>query len=81
MGIARIGTQGQPFDERTLATVASLRTKYPAIEITVDGAVNADTIIPLREAGTNRFAPGSAVARAEDPVASYKQLASLLGLS
>ncbi len=80
MGIEHIGMQGQPFDERTIATISELRSKYPALEIAVDGAVNEATITRLRDAGANRFAPGSAISRSGDPVASYKQLASLVGL-
>ncbi len=81
MGIAHVGVQGEPFDERTIATVSALRTAHPSLEIAVDGAVNADTIVRLRDAGVNRFAPGSAIARAKDPAAAYKQLARLIGLS
>lgn len=78
MGIATIGAQGQPFDERTLDTVASLRTQFPELEIAVDGAVNAETIPRLLVAGANRFAPGSAIAKSPDPVGAYKQLQELL---
>lgn len=78
MGIATIGAQGQPFDERTLDTVASLRAQYPDLEIAVDGAVNAETIPRLLNAGANRFAPGSAIAKANDPREAYKQLSALI---
>ena len=78
MGIATVGAQGQPFDERTLETVTTLRAAYPALEIAVDGSVNADTIPRLLAVGANRFAPGSAISRAVDPVAAYKQLQALL---
>lgn len=80
MGIEKVGAQGQPFDERTLSTVKTLRTKYPNLEIAVDGAVNESTILKLKEAGANRFAPGSAVAKASDPKAAYDTLAKLVGL-
>jgi ribose 5-phosphate isomerase B len=80
MGIAAVGAQGQPFDTVTLKTVFTLRTKYPRLEIAVDGSVNEQTIVKLKEAGANRFAPGSAIAKATDPAASYKALCSLIGL-
>jgi len=80
MGIAHVGVQGQPFDERTLATIARLRRDYPFLEIAVDGAVNKETITQLLAAGANRFAPGSAVSKALDPALAYKQLAELIGL-
>lgn len=78
MGIARVGEQGQPFDERTLETVAELRLLDDERTIAIDGAVNEDTITKLKEAGANRFAPGSAITQSPDPVAAYKQLQSLL---
>lgn len=78
MGIAHIGIQGQPFDVKTLDTVAYIHTKYPDLEIAVDGAVNEETIVRLKDAGVTRFAPGSAVVKSNDPVASYKQLQALI---
>lgn len=80
MGIAHIGVQGEPFEESTLETVARLRNMHPTLEIAVDGGVNETTIPKLLEAGANRFAPGSAITKASDPVASYKQLAAMVGL-
>lgn len=78
MGIARVGSQGQPFDQRTLATARALRTEYPNLEIAVDGSVNVNTITLLKDAGVNRFAPGSAIAKQPDPKAAYQHLLSLV---
>lgn len=78
MGIAAVGQQGQPFDMRTLARARELRTRYPDLEIAVDGAVNSDTIPLLYAAGVNRFAPGSAIAQATDPIAAYEALRALI---
>jgi ribulose-phosphate 3-epimerase len=80
MGIRSIGTQGQPFDERTYETVRELRTQYPDIEIAVDGGVNASTIPTLMKAGADRFLPGSAITQSEDPQVTYKQLSELLSV-
>jgi pentose-5-phosphate-3-epimerase len=80
MGIEHIGVQGRPFDERTLGTISSLRALYPSLEIAVDGAVNVDTIMRLKNAGANRFAPGSAIVKSADAVASYKHLQALVGI-
>ena len=77
MGIKEVGQQGQPFDEATLERAITLRQRYPELDIGVDGAVNETTIPALKEAGVNRFAPGSAIAKAADPVAAYKQLTAL----
>jgi len=78
MGIKNIGQQGQPFDEQTLVTAKKLRDAYPNLEIAVDGGVNEETIIHLKKAGVNRFAPGSVISGAADPVVAYKHLVSLI---
>ncbi len=80
MGIAQIGAQGQPFDEKTFETIKQLRASYPLLEIAVDGAVNEVTVVKLKEAGANRFAPGSYISKSSDPSASYQHLAELIGL-
>jgi ribulose-phosphate 3-epimerase len=81
MGIEHIGVQGQPFDVRTLATIRRLRSEFPHLDIAVDGAVNEHTIPDLLAAGANRFAPGSAITRAENQSVSYKQLSHMVGLT
>lgn len=78
MGIAAVGQQGQPFDQRTVSTIKELRRNYPDLEIAVDGAVNQETIVALAEAGANRLAPGSAIAKQADPLAAYQELAALV---
>lgn len=66
MGIAQIGYQGQPFDERVIHKITSLRKLYPSVIISVDGAVNSDTIPRLVSAGVSRLAMGSAFWKYED---------------
>jgi ribulose-phosphate 3-epimerase len=78
MGIAVVGAQGQPFDERTLHTTRVLRETYPELTIAVDGSVNQETIVALKEAGVNRFLPGSAVAKASDPKVALENLRQLV---
>lgn len=78
MGIKEVGAQGQPFDERVLEEISWCKTTFPAVRVTVDGAVSEKTIEQLQAAGADRFAPGSAVVKAEDPVAAYKQLVALV---
>lgn len=80
MGIQHIGKQGEPFDAKTVETVAHIRNLYPGLEIAVDGGVNAGTITQLLQAGANRFAPGSAITKAADPATAYKELADMVGL-
>ncbi len=78
MGIKEVGQQGQPFDSRTLQRARQLRTCYPELEIAVDGSVNEKTMPLLFAAGVTRFAPGSAIAKTDDPASSYKHLVSLV---
>lgn len=61
MGIAEIGSQGRPFDERCLERISYLHRKYPDMPISVDGSVNLETIARLRDAGATRFVAGSAM--------------------
>jgi len=61
MGIARVGFQGQPFDDRALYNIKQIQKAVPDMQITVDGAVGKDTIKKLFDAGVTRFVAGSAV--------------------
>lgn len=79
MGIAKVGQQGQPFADEALERIAALKAYAPDVPVAVDGAVNATTIPALVAAGADRLAPGSALTKAVDPVAAYKQLHALLG--
>ncbi|MEZ4195151.1 MAG: hypothetical protein R3B53_02005 [Candidatus Paceibacterota bacterium] len=78
MGIAEIGTQGQAFDERVLDRIVSLKQVYPALPITIDGSVNAETIVRLKEAGADRFICGSAIVGATDPYLAHQNLSKLI---
>lgn len=77
MGIADIGSQGQPFDSRVLSRIKELKTMYPAIQISIDGSVNKETLPQLIEAGADRFVAGSSILSAEDPKSAYKALVAL----
>jgi len=66
MGIARIGFQGESFDERVLENVRMLRAKYPDLPISIDGSVNFDTAKSLVDAGATRLVSGSAILEADD---------------
>lgn len=78
MGIATIGSQGQPFDERVLGRIRELRSMYPNLTISIDGAVTKDTLPRLIDAGADRFAVGSGILAASDPEVAYRELVSLL---
>jgi len=78
MGIAHIGTQGQPFDLRVLEHTLAVRAKFPELPIAVDGSVNRDTLITLRAHGVSRFIVGSALMSSEDIAATYAELTELI---
>lgn len=73
MGIAHIGRQGEPFDERALAAVEALRAAHPDLLLQVDGAA-ATHVRELVRAGANRLVVGSAIIHVQDPEAAYKAL-------
>lgn len=66
MGIAHVGQQGQPFDERILASISAFRKKHPDILIQVDGGVTLETAPKLLSAGAGRLVVGSDIWHAED---------------
>ena len=67
MGIAKIGYQGQGFDDRALERVRLLRAKFPDLVITVDGSVNLDTAPKIIKAGATNLVVGSALWKDNDP--------------
>lgn len=66
MGIEHIGLQGQPFDERVLAQISSIKKKYPEVVISIDGSVNEETAEELVRHGADRLVIGSALLRTYD---------------
>lgn len=77
MGIENIGHQGEPFDERALDQVKSLRASYPELIISVDGSVNEKTAPLLVSAGANRLVVGSALMKSLDIRETIKNLENL----
>lgn len=77
MGIAKIGYQGQPFDERVLTNLKTLRAKYPNLPLGVDGSVTLETAPKLIAAGATRLASGSGIFAVEKPaerIAEFNRL-------
>ncbi len=78
MGIVNVGFQHQEFNTKILDTIRTLRAQFPTLPISVDGAVNDDTIEELIEAGATRLVIGSAIWESETPsemVRHFKQVA------
>ena len=59
MGIKNIGAQGQPFDEGVPRRIEYLRDACRPIEIQVDGSMNPETILKVRNRGATCAVVGS----------------------
>jgi ribulose-phosphate 3-epimerase len=70
------GYSGQPFQERTFGRVQELRQLLPPnVRIQVDGGVDLENVVRLRDEGASLFVAGSAVFDGCDPLAAYRRLA------
>lgn len=78
MGISKIGSQGQVFDDRVLEKISYFHEKYPEMIISVDGSVNSETIIKLADAGATRFVAGSSLFDQGNIEENIKTLQSLI---
>ena len=61
------GFGGQSFLSSALPKVTALRTRYPNLNIEVDGGLSEKTVDQAAEAGANVIVAGSAVFGASDP--------------
>lgn len=77
MGIAVIGSQGQPFDESVIERLTQIHEQYPTMALAIDGSVNESTIPKLTHLGLSRFIVGSAIIKAEQPKEAYTKLTKL----
>lgn len=77
MGIARIGFQGERYDERALHTIGRVREIFPDIIISVDGGVSEHTVALFRDAGADRLVAGSAIFHTDDPREAFRRLSSI----
>jgi ribulose-phosphate 3-epimerase len=68
------GFGGQKFMASELPKVAALRSKYPELNIEVDGGLGPGTIEQAAKAGANVIVAGSAVFGAKDPADVIAQL-------
>ena len=72
------GQNGAPFQPKVIPKIKSFHQKYPDIPIAVDGGVNEKTLPQLLKSGVSRFAVGSAIWSAPNPIQAYKKLLSLI---
>jgi ribulose-phosphate 3-epimerase len=77
MGIDKVGFQGQPFDAKVLDKIKEVKEKYPDLPIQIDGAVNLEDALDLKNAGANRLVVGSALFKSDNIVDTYKEFKSI----
>lgn len=68
------GQNSAPFQPKVIPKIKAFHKAYPNIPIEVDGGVNESTLPLLLKAGVTRFAVGSAIWSAPDPIKEYKKL-------
>jgi ribulose-phosphate 3-epimerase len=78
MGIAKIGSQGQPFDERAFERLLYIRTIAPQLLCSIDGSVNATTLARIKQEGFDRYIVGSAIYGAADPRLTYMEFSDFI---
>ncbi len=74
MSIAKIGAQGQPFDDRALSRVEELHARYPELLVAVDGGITESNVEELVRAGANRLCVGSALSKSENAAAAFARM-------
>lgn len=78
MGIDKVGFQGQPFSNKVLENIKLLKQKWPNLILSVDGAVNKDTLPQLISAGADRLVVGSAIFSQQSPSQAMQELLDLI---
>jgi pentose-5-phosphate-3-epimerase len=76
MGIAKIGRQGEPFDERVFKKIETFHKMYPAMPIQVDGGVSLANARKLLALGVSNLVVGSVLAKARTPLAATTAIAA-----
>lgn len=77
MSIARVGFQGEEFDEAALDKIRAIKKAYPDKALSVDGGVNRETVASVLDAGADRLVVGSAIIDADDPAAEMRYFRNL----
>jgi pentose-5-phosphate-3-epimerase len=77
MGIANIGHQGEPFDERVCEQIRAFRARHAEMPLQVDGGVSLASAQKLVRLGVTNLIVGSALTSASDPIATFNALEGL----
>lgn len=78
MGIARIGEQGQEFDESAPERVRFLKRNMGDVMVQVDGAMNPENGPKVIEAGASSLVVGSYLFSVGEPATAYNTMLVLL---
>jgi ribulose-phosphate 3-epimerase len=74
------GWGGQQFIGASLDKIARIRALIgPDADVEVDGGIDRDTAGPCAQAGASLFVAGSAIFRAPDPAAAYREIVAAAG--
>ncbi len=68
------GFGGQSFMADMMPKLTLLRSRYPHLDLQVDGGINLETVKAAAKAGANVFVAGSAVFKSADPAATIAGL-------
>ena len=68
------GFGGQSFMVDMMPKLTLLRSRYPHLDLQVDGGINLETVKAAAKAGANVFVAGSAVFKSADPAATIAGL-------
>lgn len=72
------GKEGQSFIENVLEEAKLLRSKYPFMNIQIDGGININSILKAKNAGINIFCVGSYISGVDNVKERYNNLMELI---
>lgn len=71
------GKAGQKFGDNQLDKIRALREKFPDVKIEVDGGVNLENALAIKNAGADILVSASYIWNSENPKKAYKNLQSI----
>ena len=77
MGIARIGEQGQAFDESTCTRIVTLKQQIGDVDVQVDGAMNPTNAPKVIQAGATTLVVGSYLFNGGEPSSAYEEMTNI----
>lgn len=81
MGIAKIGEQGQSFDESCIERIRHSKQVFGDLTIQIDGAMRPETAMKVAGVGAEGIVVGSYLLQHEDPSTGYTQLSTIQGFA